>query len=172
MWDEITCPFQTSTVASLKLGNRLAFHPTLYCACDYFFMLGLKLIHVSKRGPRTVSLKCRQHYRDTCHISEWSSYFGDISVGFESYRNLPVRLMPDASRFWKQLTNIRCNLYLTVYNRNQRRLLQHMKCVRNVSIANRNLAFLYILVRQSNHFDTSNRTWRPFSRALRKFGNG
>ena len=30
-----------------------AFHPTLYWACDYLSMLGLKLIHVSKRGPGT-----------------------------------------------------------------------------------------------------------------------
>ena len=27
------------------------FHPTLYWACDYLYMLRLKLIHVSKRGP-------------------------------------------------------------------------------------------------------------------------
>ena len=29
-------------------------HPTLYNGCDYLSMLGLKLIHVSKRGPRAI----------------------------------------------------------------------------------------------------------------------
>ena len=29
------------------------FHPTLYWACDYLSMLGSKLIHVCKRGPRS-----------------------------------------------------------------------------------------------------------------------
>ena len=43
--------FQTSTVHALKLGND-NFHPTLYLACDYLSMLGLKLIHVLKGAPR------------------------------------------------------------------------------------------------------------------------
>ena len=27
------------------------FHPTLYLACDYVFMMGLNLTHISKRSP-------------------------------------------------------------------------------------------------------------------------
>ena len=44
---------QTSTVAPLKYGNMdKLFHPTLYNGCNYIYMLGLKLNHVNKRGPR------------------------------------------------------------------------------------------------------------------------
>ena len=39
VWDEITYPF-------------LNFHPTFYNGCNYLSMLGLKLNHVIKRGPR------------------------------------------------------------------------------------------------------------------------
>ena len=43
VWDEITYPFPNFN------GCRY-FHITLYNVCNYFSMLGLKLIHVSKRG--------------------------------------------------------------------------------------------------------------------------
>ena len=36
-----------------SLGMDALFHPTLYWVCDYLFMLGLKLIHISKRGIRS-----------------------------------------------------------------------------------------------------------------------
>ena len=42
---------QTSTVQPLKFGNGYIISPTLYWACDYLSMLGLKLIHASQR-PR------------------------------------------------------------------------------------------------------------------------
>ena len=35
-----------------SLGMDKLFHPTLYDGCNYLSMLGFKLIHVSKRGPR------------------------------------------------------------------------------------------------------------------------
>ena len=35
-----------------SLGLKKWFHPTLYNGCDYLFMPGLKLIHVSKRSSR------------------------------------------------------------------------------------------------------------------------
>ena len=40
-----------------SLGIDKLFHPTLYWACDYLSMSGLKLNHVSKRGPRGMFLK-------------------------------------------------------------------------------------------------------------------
>ena len=42
VWDEITYPF---------LNFNGVFHPILYKVCNYLSMLGLKLNHVSKRGP-------------------------------------------------------------------------------------------------------------------------
>ena len=35
-----------------SLGMDALFNPTLYDSCNYFSMLGLKLIHVDKMGPR------------------------------------------------------------------------------------------------------------------------
>ena len=35
-----------------NLGMDMLFHPRLYWACDCLSMPGLKLNHVSKRGPR------------------------------------------------------------------------------------------------------------------------
>ena len=35
-----------------SLGMDKKIHPTLYDGCNYLSMLGLKLIHISKRGPR------------------------------------------------------------------------------------------------------------------------
>ena len=52
MWVEITYPllnFNGCTPWSLGMDKK--FHPTLDCAWDYLSMLGLKLNHVSKRGP-------------------------------------------------------------------------------------------------------------------------
>ena len=42
---------QTTTLPSLKFENGNIIHPTLYDGCIYLSMPGLKLIHVSKRGP-------------------------------------------------------------------------------------------------------------------------
>ena len=33
------------------MGKDNSFHLTLYKACDHLFMVGIKLIHVSKRDP-------------------------------------------------------------------------------------------------------------------------
>ena len=40
-----------------SLGMDKQFHPTFYNGCNYLSMLGLKLNHVSKRGPRPQCLK-------------------------------------------------------------------------------------------------------------------
>ena len=40
-----------SQTAPLKFGNGWAIWSHIYWACDYLSMLGLKLDHVSKRGP-------------------------------------------------------------------------------------------------------------------------
>ena len=49
MWDDLNDPFPNFSGANLGMGKH--FHPTLYCACDYSSMLGLKSNHVSKGGP-------------------------------------------------------------------------------------------------------------------------
>ena len=51
--DGITYPFLNfngSTIEVWECISNTKSHPTLYWACDYLSMLGLKLNHVSKRG--------------------------------------------------------------------------------------------------------------------------
>ena len=50
-YDAITYPFPHFN--GWELIKRI--HPTLYDGCDYLSMLGSKLIHVSKRGPRSLT---------------------------------------------------------------------------------------------------------------------
>ena len=52
MWDEITYPFLNFNGATVEvLGMTKQFYPTLFWPCNYLSMWGLKLIHVSERGP-------------------------------------------------------------------------------------------------------------------------
>ena len=48
-WNYLSIP-KLQRLYRLSLGMDKYFHPTLYWACDYLSMLGLKLNHVSKRG--------------------------------------------------------------------------------------------------------------------------
>ena len=50
-------------------GNTKKFHPTIYCACDTCdTILGLKLIHVSKGGPKLI---------------DWFNFKAALQVEFE-----------------------------------------------------------------------------------------
>ena len=50
-WNYLSIPiFQRCNCWSLWMDKQ--FHPTLYWVCDYIFMMGLQLIHLSKRAPR------------------------------------------------------------------------------------------------------------------------
>ena len=49
---------QTSTMQPWSLGMDTLFHPKLYWECDYLSIIGLKLIHVSKWGPRNGQPLC------------------------------------------------------------------------------------------------------------------
>ena len=52
-WDEIIYPFKNFDGCTIDVLEWISnFHPTLNNGCDYLSMLGLKLNHVSKRGPR------------------------------------------------------------------------------------------------------------------------
>ena len=56
VWDKIIYPFPNCNGATVEvLEWDRWFHPTLYNGCNYLSMLGLKLNHVSKRGPRCPS---------------------------------------------------------------------------------------------------------------------
>ena len=50
-WNYICIP-KLQRCSCWSLGMYKQFYLTLYWACDYLSMLGLKLNHVSKRGPR------------------------------------------------------------------------------------------------------------------------
>ena len=55
-WNYLSIFRQTSTAQPLPFGMDKWFHTTLYWVCGCLSMLGLKLIHVSKRGPGTSAL--------------------------------------------------------------------------------------------------------------------
>ena len=46
------------------------FHLTIYWACDYLYMLGLKLIHVNIRGPRWETSTCILYDVDTMAVDD------------------------------------------------------------------------------------------------------
>ena len=52
-WNYLSCP-KLQRLHRWSLGMDKLFHPTLYWSCDYLSVLGLKLNHVSKRGPRCI----------------------------------------------------------------------------------------------------------------------
>ena len=51
VWNYLSIP-KLQRCNRWSLGMDKWFHPTLFWACDYSFMLGLRLNHVSKRGRR------------------------------------------------------------------------------------------------------------------------
>ena len=51
-WNYLSIP-KLQRLHCWSLGMDKWFHPTVYNGCDYLSMLGLKLNHVSKRGPRS-----------------------------------------------------------------------------------------------------------------------
>ena len=51
VWDKITYPFPNFDFSTIEVWEWISyFYSTLYWACDYLYMLRLKLIHVSERG--------------------------------------------------------------------------------------------------------------------------
>ena len=66
---------QTSVVALLKFENGLLFHHIPYTGCTYLSMLGLNLIHVSKRAPGMVALwSCHENEQfDSGWLSNWAA---------------------------------------------------------------------------------------------------
>ena len=52
MWDEITYPFPNFNGCTVGVWEWISnFTPSHYWVCDYLSMLGLKLKHLSKKGP-------------------------------------------------------------------------------------------------------------------------
>ena len=63
MWDEITYPFPNFIGCTVEVWEWISnFISTLYNGCDYLSMLGLKLIRVSKRGPRSMDVETHQSW--------------------------------------------------------------------------------------------------------------
>ena len=50
VWDDITYPFLNFNGATVEVYEWISNFITLHWACDYLSMLGLKLMHISKRG--------------------------------------------------------------------------------------------------------------------------
>ena len=61
-WNNLSIP-QLHRLDRWRLGMDKYFHPTHYNGCNFSSMLGLKVIHVSKRGP-LVALLDRQKWNN------------------------------------------------------------------------------------------------------------
>ena len=83
-WNDLSIPkLQRLHCWSLGMGKK--FHPTLYNGCDYLSMLGLKLNHVSQRGPGVCcEFKVKYimyyfpHWRAVCNILSVQAKLMDI----------------------------------------------------------------------------------------------
>ena len=54
--------YSSISICTVEVWEWMINFIPLYCTCDYLSMLGLKLIHVSKRGPKTVNMTARWHW--------------------------------------------------------------------------------------------------------------
>ena len=77
-----------------SLGMHKLFHPTLYNWCNYLSMLGLKLTHVNKRGPRSSPNMIRLENLDT--LLPWSHW------GLNKMADILQTICPNAYS-WKKL---------------------------------------------------------------------
>ena len=72
-----------------SLGRDKYFHPTLYWVCDNLSMLGLKLNHVSKRGPWKTGLNMfifhSQHMNHGCWLRNYLGSQGISSHGIDLF---------------------------------------------------------------------------------------
>ena len=68
---------QTSMAAAIEVWEWISnFTPHFIWACDCLSMPGLKLIHVSKRGPQGIAVSLDQHHEDImtwrCSPHHWA----------------------------------------------------------------------------------------------------
>ena len=104
---EITFPFPNiNGLLRWWLGMDTLFHPTLYDGFNYLFTLGLKLIHLNKRGPRTphlehiVELTTSRHSclwsRCLCLLKAWCQRPDTIWwIDVNSFNNVPGEISPN-----------------------------------------------------------------------------
>ena len=68
VWCEITYPFLNSNGCTVEVWEWISNLITLYWACDYLFMLGFKLIHISKRAPDVLKIDGSMQKRHNCSM--------------------------------------------------------------------------------------------------------
>ena len=103
MWDEITYLFPnfsgcTLKFPLLKFGNGSNFNPhfIMYNKCDYLSMVGLKLIHVSKRDPESPGSIKWSHYMFTRNrqIGAGTGHRHGHSEERRGYQDTPILQWP------------------------------------------------------------------------------
>ena len=70
MWQNYSFISKLQRLHRRFFGMNDYFHPTLCNGCNYLSMLGLKVNHVSERGPRIQSVKLLLTHIPQCHIYE------------------------------------------------------------------------------------------------------
>ena len=117
VWDEISCSFPNFN--SWSLEKDMWFHPTLYWACDYLYMLRYKLIHISKRGHIGYCLEPDYWGVCVCHRVTYGVNSFDAAGGISWFcRSIPCLLMhwllksPEYQQawFWLCVRQTICNV--------------------------------------------------------------
>ena len=102
---------QTSTIQPLKFGMDKWLYPTLYWACGYLSIRGLKLIHVDKRVPRcricACAMRATLHHRwkrvnsylRILYQTAWALRGGLVSTGKKQCNWLELWTVPPGGNF-------------------------------------------------------------------------
>ena len=94
VWDEIIYPFPNFNGCTVEVWEWLNNFTPHYNGCNYLSMLGLKLIHFSKRGPWSVSYpppKPMFHFsqgKRTQHVLLKLHWIDNSVLEMEEYRNI------------------------------------------------------------------------------------
>ena len=98
---EITHPIPIVNGCTIEvLGMNKKYHPTLYNGCNYFYMLGLKLIHARKLDTRAAYIRIQittaiytirtacifAHFIHICSIASWQGQRNMTVIMIMSYQ--------------------------------------------------------------------------------------
>ena len=97
VWDEISYPITNFNGRTVEVGEWISkFVPHFTWECDYLSTLGLKLIHVSKNGPRRYFVLCSCLLMGSAWVtSDCVSHTGlsNVVIGNYLIQSFPLHLL-------------------------------------------------------------------------------
>ena len=105
-WNYLSIP-KLQRLHHWSLGMDKLFHPTLLWACNYLSMLGLKLNHVSKRGPGCV-IQNFYHRKFLKYDSIITNDYVLIPTAFHIFSAFHTQFNDDVIFYFIQLSTMKC----------------------------------------------------------------